>query len=115
MRGHANLIPTTEPVVFRLTEDEKAELRYFVHKAQRVGDYTQSDLCRVAVTRFLRAARNGGRKWLIEQINKEKEARPSDGEAGGLNREKRCLLVNDARDSVGADADPGIAIFEARR
>jgi hypothetical protein len=87
-------------VVFRLTEEEKAELKYFVKKAQRVGDFTQSDLCRVAVTRFLRSARNGGRKWLIEQINLTKGGGPGNE---GLSGEEKHLTMSH---SLGAESLP---------
>ncbi len=79
MRGYKSLVPTTENVTFRVTPEEKAWLLKTVRKLQREGDYCMSDVCRAAFARFQRAAGNGGRRWLIEEINKAKGGAPESG------------------------------------
>jgi hypothetical protein len=59
----------TEIITFRVTPEEKGELTRIARRLRKHANYTLSDLCRVALLRFQRSARNGGRKWLLEQIS----------------------------------------------
>jgi hypothetical protein len=65
----------------RRTEDERRELGRAVKLANRYGDYSLSEIGRVAIIRLLRQSRNSGYRWLAEQIDESKEVAQSDSKS----------------------------------
>ena len=79
----------TATITTRLPSGQKAELeRHTRRLAHRGTAATVNDLTRLAIGRFLRAARNGGAGWVAEQINEARKGDelPENSDLEQLNR-----------------------------